>query len=211
MTFRFNTNKYSLPEEYVGKTVTVRARAHTVEAWHAGKLVYSHVRPYAKGGCQYIPDHYLTLLERKPRAIGNAAPLKIGKLPPELTVFRERCKARDKYEQLANVMLLTRDHGTEEVMRAVDCANRSGASTYKTVLFFLGLDNSIPDERGVAAYDNVVIEHADLRYYDELLLGISSDGGNDSGDDNDGGNNGDVGDKGRIGTHRKGAANDGTY
>ena len=76
MTFRFKTTKYSLPMEYVGKTVTIRARAYTIEAWHGGKLIYTHERPFSKADHQYIPDHYLPLLERKQRAIRNATPLK---------------------------------------------------------------------------------------------------------------------------------------
>jgi len=181
MTFRFETTKYSLPMEYVGKTVTVRARAYTVEAWYGGKLAYEHTRPYTKGKHQYIPEHYLPLLERKQRAIRNAAPLKYGVLPPELELFRARCADKDRLEQLANILLLGRDMDAEKLLAAVDCANKSGRPSYRMVLSYMKLSDEQTPAADIAAYDTVAIEHADLRQYDELLLRAGEEGGNAQG------------------------------
>jgi transposase len=170
MTFRHNTTKYSLPMEYVGKTVTLLASAYTVEAWHGGRLVYTHERPYAKGKHQYIPEHYLPLLERKRRAMRNAAPLKYGALPPELDLFRRRCKDKDRLEQLANILLLAREADADKLLLAVECANKSGRPSYKAVRFYLELGDSPAGDVDMAACDVVEVEHADLRQYDELLL-----------------------------------------
>jgi len=176
LTFRYDTTKYSLPTEYVGKTVTVRPRAYTVEAWYGGCLVYCHDRPFAKGKHQYIPEHYLPLLERKPRAIRNAAPLKYGVLPPELELFRERCKDKDKLEQLMNIMLLGRNVEAGLLLQAVECANMSGRPSYQRVCFYLELkDESLNPDNGIK--DPVIVEHADLKQYDELIF---NDGQEDS-------------------------------
>ena len=169
-TFRYDTTKYSLPMEYVGKTVTVRPRAYTIEAWYGGSLVYCHDRPFAKGKHQYIPEHYLPLLERKPRAIRNAAPLKYGVLPPELEAFRRRCPGKDKLEQLVKIMLLARDMDAGQLLHAVECANRSGRPTYQTVCFYLKLKDESMKPAGDAQIDPVNVEHADLKQYDELLF-----------------------------------------
>ena len=170
MTFRFDTTKYSLPMEYVGKTVTVRARAYTVEAWYGGRLVFTHDRPYFKGKHQYIPEHYLPLLERKQRAIRNAAPLKYGVLPPELELFRKRCPDKDKLEQLVNILLLGRDVDAVQLLQAVECANKSGRPSYKAVCFYLELGEESKYTNEVEIYDPVDVEHADLKPYDKLLL-----------------------------------------
>jgi len=169
MTFRYNATKYSLPMEYVGKTVTVRVRAYEVEAWYGGQLIYTHDRPFAKGKHQYIPTHYLPLLERKPRAIRNAAPLKYGVLPPELELFRKLCAGKDRLEQLANILLLGRDVDAAELLQAVDCANKSGRPTYRRACFFLKLKDESLIPTDIAQYDTVIVEHADLKQYDELL------------------------------------------
>ena len=66
LTFRYDATKYSAPQEYIGKTITVRATSYRIEAWYHGTLVCSHERPFIKGEHQYLPEHYLELLERKP-------------------------------------------------------------------------------------------------------------------------------------------------
>jgi len=170
LTFFYENTKYSLPMEFVGKTVTVRPRAYNVEAWHGGTLVFSHDRPFAKGKHQYIPEHYLPLLERKRRAIPNAAPLKYGVLPPELDMFRKLCTGKDRLEQLAKILLLGRSVDSVELLAAVECANKSGRPTYRSVCNFLGLMNEAASDVSISQFDTVTVEHADLRKYDELFF-----------------------------------------
>jgi len=169
LTFRYDTTKYSLPMEYIGKTVTVRARAYTVEAWYGGSLIFTHNRPFTKGRHQYIPEHYLALLERKPRSMRNAAPLKYGVLPPELDQFRARCTAKDRLEQLANILLLGREVDAEELLQAVDCANRSGSPSFSSVSFFLKLKDESVKNTVAPVYDSITVEQTDLQQYDALL------------------------------------------
>jgi len=71
LTFRFDSVKYSLSLEYSGKTVTLRVFPYEIEAWYKGGLAYRHERPFAKGENRYIPEHYLPLLEKRPRAARN--------------------------------------------------------------------------------------------------------------------------------------------
>jgi hypothetical protein len=157
--------------EFVGKTVTVRARAYTIEAWFGGDLIYTHTRPFVRGKHQYIPEHYLPLLEKKRRAMRNAAPLKYGVLPQQLEEFRRRCPGKDKFEQLANVLILGRDIDAEELLQAVECANMSGRPTYTAVCRYLKLN-----EESIRFIDNPItdaftVERADLSKYDALLPG----------------------------------------
>jgi transposase len=169
LTFRYDTTKYSLPIEYVGKTVTVRVLAYSVEAWFAGDVVYTHERAFIKGKHQLIPEHYLPLLERRPRAMRNAAPLKYGVLPPALEVFRKRCRNKDKYEQLANILLLGRDVDAEQLLQAVERANMSGRPTYSAVCFYLKLQKEPTDYFDNQYSDETTVDHADLSEYDALL------------------------------------------
>jgi hypothetical protein len=165
LTFRFETVKYSLPLEYVGKTVTLRIFPYEIEAWHKGKLAYRHTMPFAKGENRYIPEHYLPLLEIRPRAMRNAAPLKYGVLPPELEKFRSKCADKDKYEQLANILLLGRTTDGALLLEAVDFANKTGVPSIDKVKLFLGLKAS-PRK----SIDPVIVERNDgLKHYDELL------------------------------------------
>jgi len=179
LTFRYDATKYSAPQGYIGKTVTVHATSYRIEAWYRGALVCSHERPFIKGEHQYLPEHYLALLERKPRAIPNAAPLKYGALPPELDRFRKLNKDKDKFEQLANILLLARQHDADVLLPAVDWANRSGAPTFEMVRFYLEARNLEADSRekaGEGPAGTVSVDKPELAGYDAL---VTEGGGGD--------------------------------
>ena len=166
LTFRYDSVKYSLPVPYVGKTVTLRVFPYEIEAWHKGELAYRHTRPFAKGENRYIPEHYLSLLEKRPRAMRNAAPLKYGVMPLELETFRSKCTAKDKYEQLANILLLGRDIDSPLLLEAVDYANKTGTPSFNKVKFFLDLGKSPVEDTVI---DPVIIVQDELEQYDTLL------------------------------------------
>jgi transposase len=173
LTFHYDSTKYSVPQEYIGKKVTVRATSYHIEAWYQGKLVCSHVRPFVKGEHQYLPEHYLTLLERKPRAIPNAAPLKYGALPPELEKFRKLVRGKDKYEQLTNILLLGRQVDADLLLQAVDWANRTGSPTFETVRFYLDSRNINIDsqtKKEDCPIDVVAVDRPELAGYDSLFM-----------------------------------------
>jgi transposase len=166
LTFRYDTVKYSVPLEYVGKVVTLRIYPYEIEAWYKGKLACRHIRPFVKGENRYIPEHYLPLLVKRRRAMGNAAPLKYGVLPPELEKFRSKCEDKDKYEQLANILLLGRSIDGELLLEAVDFANKTGVPSFSKVKLFLELNGTTAEAVEV---DPVVVQHQELEQYDTLL------------------------------------------
>jgi transposase len=167
LTFRYDAIKYSVPSNYIGKTITIRASSYRIEAWYKGTCIASHIRPFQKNEHQYIPEHYLDLLEKRPRAINNAAPLKFGVLPPELERFRKDNRAQDKYEQLANVLLLGRHVDADLLLKAVDYANKSASPTLQTVKFYLQLhqDTLTADQ----VRDPVAVDPPHMLSYDALL------------------------------------------
>jgi len=172
LTFRYGATKYSVPQEYIGQTISVRATSYQLEAWHRGKLVCTHTRPFIKGEHQYLPEHYLSLLEKKPRAMMNAAPLKYGVLPPELEKFRKLNQDKNKYEQLAYILLLGRSVNAEELLAAVDWANRTGTPTFDMVRFYLEalrVKTDSQDKAGADCVDTVAVDKLKLMDYDALL------------------------------------------
>ena len=178
LTFRYDATKYSAPQEYIGKTVTIRATSYQIEAWYRGGLVCTHERPFIKGEHQYLPEHYLALLEKKQRAIPNAAPLKYGILPPGLEKFRKLNRDKDKYEQLANILLLGRHVNSEALLAAVDWANRTGSPTFDSVRFYLAsrnLEIDCPGKTVAVTIDPVVVEKPRLMDYDTLLMNGGDD------------------------------------
>jgi len=166
LTVLLDGTRYSVPLDYVGKKVTLKVSPFTIEVWYKGKKIASHAKALQKGDHRYIPDHYLDLLLRKPRAVTNAAPLKKGVMPRELKDFLKLCRARDKEHQLLDVMLLARTVDSDQLLWAVDQANRNGSPTYQLVYFYLKI--STPMVEG-ESQSNITVEHTDLTEYDHLL------------------------------------------
>jgi len=58
-------------------------------------------------------------------------------MPQELKDFLNRCKAKDKEQQLLQVMLLARSVDPDQLLWAVNKANQNGSPTYQLVCFYL--------------------------------------------------------------------------
>ena len=113
----------------------------------------------------------MPLLEKKPRAMANAVPLKYGVLPPELEKFRNLNRDKDKYEQLANILLLSRRVEAEVLLAAVDWANRSGSPKFDTVRFYLEARNieMTGQDKAVTEGVDIVVDEPEFFGYDALF------------------------------------------
>jgi hypothetical protein len=152
-----------VPHGYVGKDVTLRVSPFELKVYCKGELLYVHERMRAGGKDQYVLDHYLEALSRKPRAAGQALPVANGAMPPQCRAFLELCTAADAGRQLVDVMLLARDAGAERVLKAMDEAIGSGAPSADLVRYFL-YGQQMPK-------DAFEIKHNDLADYDRLIGG----------------------------------------
>lgn len=75
-TVRFKTNIYSVPVQYVGYTVSIKGYPESILIYHKGNLISTHQRLMGKNQTSYQLEHYMPLLEQRPRAILEAAPVK---------------------------------------------------------------------------------------------------------------------------------------
>jgi len=166
LTVLLDGTRYSVPLDYVAKKVTLKVSPFTIAVWCKGKEIATHAKPLQKGNHQYIPDHYLELLLRKPRAVANAAPLKKGVMPRELKDFLKLCQAKDKQHQLLDVMLLARTVDSDQLLWAVGQANRNGSPTYQMICFYLKISTPIVEG---GSQSDITVEHTDLTEYDQLL------------------------------------------
>ena len=72
----FQTNKYSVPTDYCGKEVCLKAGPSEIRVYHKNEMIANHERNYGKNHRTYDIGHYIKLLETKARAIFNAAPVR---------------------------------------------------------------------------------------------------------------------------------------
>ncbi len=73
---RFDKNQYSVPVHLVGRSVSLKAYGNHLLCYHQGDAIARHQRCYGRGETAFQLEHYLPLLEQKPRAVFHAKPVR---------------------------------------------------------------------------------------------------------------------------------------
>lgn len=73
---KFDGNKYSVPYQYSNKTVTVKGYGDSVVFMFRGEIIAQYDRDYRHDETNFKLEHYIDLIERKPRSVYDAAPVK---------------------------------------------------------------------------------------------------------------------------------------
>ena len=91
---RYRLVDYSALAAHAHKKVMVKGYVDRVEIALGAEIVARHRRSYVRGDIVYDPLHYLSLLEKKPGALDQAAPLRGWKLDPAFGTLRRLLEAR---------------------------------------------------------------------------------------------------------------------
>lgn len=75
-TIRFEKNFYSVPTKYLRKEVTVKGFDNHICILYQYVEIATYNRCYFTDKTEYRLEHYIDLLERKPRSVFNAKPVK---------------------------------------------------------------------------------------------------------------------------------------
>lgn len=168
---KFEKNRYSVPVNLVGKTVTVKGYPFQVKVYYHSQEVAVHPRTYLADQTSLVLEHYLPVLVQKPRSLANAAPLRRASLPPGLYELKERLLGRGEDRELARILGLVMEYGIEEVEKAIKLALKSGQDSFQAVRYYLRQEEGagsaqIPLD---AAFPTVAA--VNLEAYDSLLGG----------------------------------------
>ena len=83
---RYRCNDYSVPTTFGFRDVLVKGFVEEVVILCAGEEIARHPRSYATGTFVFDPLHYLMLIETKPNALDQAAPLQAWDLPEVFSI-----------------------------------------------------------------------------------------------------------------------------
>lgn len=100
-TVRFMSNAYSVPVRYAGKAVSVKGYPEFIEIYSEGILISRHDRLYGKDQTSYHLEDYMPLLEKRPRAVFDAAPVKQN-VPAD--VLKQLEAERDSHENVIRIL-----------------------------------------------------------------------------------------------------------
>ncbi len=91
---RYRGNDYSVPTRHGFQEVVVKGFVDQVVILCAGEEIARHQRSYGSGIFVFEPLHYLALIETKPNALDQAAPLQGWELPETFQHLRHLLEAR---------------------------------------------------------------------------------------------------------------------
>jgi transposase len=137
---RYRANDYSVPVEWGHREVLVKGFVHEVVICAASEVIARHPRSYEREDMIFDPLHYLALLEQKPNALDQAAPLSGWDLPEGFAQIRRLMEARlgkkGKREYVQTLRLLE-TFALAEVSSAIGDALRLGAISFDAVKHLL--------------------------------------------------------------------------
>ena len=137
---RYRTNDYSVPVEWGHREVLVKGFVHEVVICAGSEVIARHPRSYEREDMIFNPLHYLALLEQKPNALDQAAPLAGWKLPEgfgELYRLMEARLGKKGKREFIQVLRLVETFALTEVAQAIDDALRMGTISFDAVKHLL--------------------------------------------------------------------------
>lgn len=133
---RYRGNDYSVPTTYGFREVVVKGFVDEVVILAGSTEIARHRRSYEKAALVFDPLHYLALIEQKPGALDQAAPLQHWDLPEQFAHLRRLLEARmgrkgkREYIQVLRLMEL---FAQPVVAAAITDAIRLGAIAFDAV------------------------------------------------------------------------------
>ena len=137
---RYRSNDYSVPVAYGHRDVLIKGYVHEVVICCGSEVIARHSRSYEREDMIFDPLHYLALLEQKPNALDQAAPLADWQLPEEFWQLRRLLEARLSKRgkrEFVQVLRLLETFRQEEVAYAVREALGLGAISFDAVKHLL--------------------------------------------------------------------------
>ncbi|MGI6627882.1 MAG: IS21 family transposase [Bacillota bacterium] len=166
---RFDNNSYSVPVDLANHMVTIKGYPLRVEIWHKSELVEEYTRSYRQQQVFYRLEHYLPALEKKPRAVWNAAPVKRAGLEQQILDYGKNLSDKE----FVKVLQLTVTYGRSLVLEAVTKADINNQYSFEAVRFYvlqkLNKTRPIPSRLDVMTAGLPVIQPVNLAVYDNLI------------------------------------------
>jgi transposase len=161
-TIKFDKNEYSVPIKYLRKDLTVKGYGNHLSILHQGIEVAHYSRNYGRHDTEYRLEHYLDLLERKPRSIYNAKPVKEN-VSKALLAWGKRLPGGNK--EMVKLLRLCVDYGEDHILAIKDTIPSHIVPTVDMIRSQL----NVPVDTGVIylAKNEVLVDPVDLAKYDE--------------------------------------------
>jgi transposase len=125
----FDTNHYSVPIQYCGLSVTLKAWPDRLCIYHEQNLIARHVRSYDRHQDIEDPDHPKALLEQRATAQEQRLLVRFLAITPKAQPYLQGLEQRRLHTRnhVAKINALAEIHGTAATARAIEDALEFGA------------------------------------------------------------------------------------
>lgn len=136
-------NRYSIPYQYAGFKTKVLLYVDRLEIFTGNKRLATHDRLYGNNKWNLDPHHYLELIQQRPQAFDSARPIRQWRQewPEELEKLLERFCEKQGHtsgvKDFISVLMLYKDHASEDVDKAVRAGLTAGISSSQSVKHIL--------------------------------------------------------------------------
>lgn len=163
-TVRFDGNHYSVPVTYVHKDVSIKGYGNEIVILHKQNEIATYPRCYGRGQTQYRLEHYLDLIERKPRSVFNAKPVKAT----VSAVLMDIGKRLSHPREMVKLLRLCIDHGEDKVIAAANACLAGGDVSLDCIRAFLTPSATAAP---MSISGEIKVKQIELASYDKLLKG----------------------------------------
>lgn len=160
-TVRYEKKYYSVPTKYLRKDVTVKGYGNYVRIFCQNTEIASHIRCYYSNKTIYRLEHYIDLLERKPRSVFNAKPVKQN-VTEELLTWDRQLPGGNR--EMVKLLRLCLDYGEERILSIKKLIFSHIVPTVDMIRAHL---NDPTDAPVIYLNKDVPVESIDLSQYDK--------------------------------------------
>ncbi|MTI85372.1 MAG: IS21 family transposase [Firmicutes bacterium] len=162
-TVRFDYNHYSVPVKYTGKEVSVKGYGNEVMMLYRNTEIASYQRCYQRGQTKYRLEHYIDLIEKRPRSVFNAKPVK-SNISTELFEIGKRLSGP---REMVKLLRLFVDYGEDKLLSAINCIQGTKISIEQIKAHLIPVNTPTK----VHSRIDIEVSKPQLDKYDNLMSG----------------------------------------
>lgn len=120
-----DTNRYSVPAEYAGSPLTLKAYPDRLCVYHNDKLISRHVRSYDRHQDFEDPDHPRQLLQQRKKARDQKIFMRFLALSPKAELYYRKLEQRrmNPHHHVRKIVALSEIYCSEDVAKAIEDAS----------------------------------------------------------------------------------------
>ena len=168
-TVKFDYNYYSIPIEYAGKSVSVKGYGNDLYIYHQHQQIAHYTRQYVRGETFYTLEHYMTLIEQRPRSVYNAKPVKQS-VSQEILKIGQRLNSP---REMVKLLRLCMDCGEDRVIKAAQSLSTQDLTLNQIRGLLIQSSPAESNQTAAVIQDKISVKKPDLNLYDQLLEGES--------------------------------------